>query len=79
MSLEDKARLERTVSSSMKKIFKDCLSYLEFANLEKSQYERIRKMVLRSGNDEIRKINQELEKYDVSYTPRYDEQIDFKE
>jgi hypothetical protein len=34
-------------------------------------------MILRSGNDEIRKISEELDKYEVKYTPRYDEQIDF--
>jgi hypothetical protein len=50
---------------------------MEMANIEPKQFAKIRKMILRSGNDEIRKMSEELEKYDVKYTPRYDEQIDF--
>jgi Na+/phosphate symporter len=74
---EDKARLNRAVNRSIKKVFKDALSLVEMSGLDQKQYNRIRKMILRSGNDEIRKISEELDKYEVKYTPRYDEQIDF--
>lgn len=74
---EDKERLNRAVSKGIKKVFKDALSLMEMANIEPKQFEKIRKMILRSGNDEIRKMSEELEKYEVKYTPRYDEQIDF--
>ena len=74
---EDKERLNRAVSKSLKKVFKDSLSLMEMANIEPKQFAKIRKMILRSGNDEIRKMSEELEKYEVKYTPRYDEQIDF--
>lgn len=75
---EDKERLNRAVSKSIKKVFKDSLSLMEMANIEPKQFAKIRKMILRSGNDEIRKITEELDKYEVKYTPRYDEQIDFE-
>jgi hypothetical protein len=74
---EDKARLNRAINRSIKKVFKDSLSLVEMAGLDKQQFNRIRKMILRSGNDEIRKISEELDKYEVKYTPRYDEHIDF--
>ncbi|HLI46448.1 MAG TPA: hypothetical protein VKU94_04575 [Geobacterales bacterium] len=75
---EDKDRLSRAISKSIKKVFKDSLSLMEMANIEPRQFVKIRKMILRSGNDEIRKMSEELEKYEVKYTPRYDEQIDFE-
>lgn len=74
---EDKQRLERAISKSIKKVFKDALSLVEMSNIDPKQFSRIRKMILRSGNDEIRKLSEELEKYEVTYTPRYDEQVDF--
>ena len=74
---QDKARLSNAIDKSIKKVFKDALSYIELSDISKPQYQKVRKMVLRSGNDEIRKITEELDKYDVKYTPRYDEQIDF--
>lgn len=73
----DKERLERAISKSIKKVFKDALALVEMANIEPKQFARIRKMILRSGNDEIRKITEELDKYEVKYTPRYDEHVDF--
>lgn len=74
---EDKERLNRAVANSIKKVFKDSLGLVEMSGVDPKQYARIRKMILRSGNDEIRKISEELEKYEVTYTPRYDEQISF--
>jgi hypothetical protein len=74
---EDKERLNRAISKSLKKVFKDSLSLMEMANIEPKQFAKIRKMILRSGNDEIRKMSEELDKYEVKYTPQYNEQIDF--
>jgi hypothetical protein len=74
---EDKERLNRAISKSVKKVFKDSLALMEMSEMSPKQFARIRKMILRSGNDEIRKMSEELEKYDVKYTPRYDETIDF--
>lgn len=74
---EDKERLNRAVSKSIKKVFKDSLSLMEMANIEPKQFAKIRKMILRSGNDEIRKVSEELDKYEVKYTPQYNEHIDF--
>lgn len=74
---EDKERLNRAIAKSIKKVFKDSLSLMEMADIESKQFAKIRKMILRSGNDEIRKMSEELAKYEVSYTPSYDEQIDF--
>lgn len=74
---QDKARLSNAIDKSIKKVFKDALSYIELSDISKPQYHKVRKLVLRSGNDEIRKITEELDKYEVKYTPRYDEQIDF--
>lgn len=76
---EDKARLNRAVSNSLKKVFKDSLSLMEMSGVDPKQFSRIRKMILRSGNDEIRKMSEELDKYEVTYTPQYDEHIDFEE
>jgi len=75
---EDKERLNRAISKSIKKVFKDSLSLMEMADIEPKQFAKIRKMILRSGNDEIRKMSEELDKYEVRYTPSYDEQIDFE-
>jgi hypothetical protein len=74
---EDKERLNRAISKSIKKVFKDALSLTEMSGIDPRQFNRIRKMILRSGNDEIRKMSEELDKYEVKYTPRYDETIDF--
>lgn len=78
MSLnEDKDRLNRAINKSIKKVFKDALSFVEMSGVDAKQYGRVRKLILRSGNDEIRKISEELDKYEVKYTPRIDETIDF--
>lgn len=71
-------KLRRLVERSITKVFKDSLSLVEMAGVESEQFKRIRKMILRSGNDEIRKVLEELEKFEVVYHPRYDDQIDFE-
>lgn len=73
----DRERLQRVVAKSITKVFKDALSFLELAGIDDKQYQRIRRQILRSGNDEIRKISEELEKFDVKYHPSYNERIDF--
>lgn len=52
---------------------------MEMSGVDPKQFARVRKMILRSGNDEIRKMSEELDKYEVKYTPRFDETIDFNE
>jgi hypothetical protein len=74
----DKEKLQNLGERSITKVFKDCLALIELSGLEKEQYQRIRKQILRSGNDEIRKFKEELEKYEVKYTPQYNEKIDFE-
>jgi hypothetical protein len=74
---EDKDRLNRAISKSIKKVFKDSLNLMEMSGVDPKQFGRIRKMILRSGNDEIRKIAEELDKYEVKYTPQINEQFDF--
>lgn len=73
----DKEKLQSLGERSITKVFKDCLALIELSGLDKEQYQRIRKQILRSGNDEIRKFKEELEKYEVKYTPSYNEHIDF--
>jgi hypothetical protein len=73
----DDERLERMVSKAITRTFKDSLALVEMLGLEDKQFQRIRKMVLRAGNDEIRKTQEELGKYEVKYTPQYNEEIDF--
>jgi len=74
----DKAKLELLATDSIKKVYKDSLSILEMLGLPSEQFQRARKMILRSGNDEIRKVLEELEKYEVTYHPRYNETIEFE-
>ncbi|MDP5273658.1 hypothetical protein [Chengkuizengella axinellae] len=78
MRLSNKEKLEHLVERSITKVFKDSLVYIEMCGMEKAQFERIRKHILRSGNDEIRKVKVELDKYEVKYHPSYDEHIYFK-
>lgn len=75
----DKERLEHLVDGSIKKVFKDSLSFIEMLDLSSDEFGRVRKMILRSGNDEIRKVHDELKKYDVTYEPRYDDEVRFDE
>lgn len=74
----DKEKLSNLGERSITKVFKDCLALIELSGIDKEQFKRIRKQILRSGNDEIRKFQEELAKYEVKYTPSYDEQIDFE-
>lgn len=73
----DKEKLANLGERSITKVFKDCLALVELSGIDKEQFGRLRKQILRSGNDEIRKFREELEKYEVKYTPSYNEQIDF--
>ena len=74
----DKEKLSNLGERSITKVFKDCLAMIELSGIaDKEQFKRVRKQILRSGNDEIRKFQEELAKYEVSYTPQYNEQIDF--
>jgi hypothetical protein len=75
----DKEKLQTLGVRSITKVFKDCLVLIELSGLDKEQSQRIRKQILRSGNDEIRKFQEELAKYEVKYTPQYNEHIDFEE
>jgi hypothetical protein len=74
----DKEKLKTLGERSITKVFKDCLALIELSGIEREQFARIRKQILRSGNDEIRKFNEELAKYEVKYTPQYNETIDFE-
>lgn len=73
----DKEKLALLGEKAITKVFKDALSILELSNVDKEQFKRIRKQILRSGNDEIRKFKEELVKYDVHYNPSYNETISF--
>ncbi|RPK20065.1 MULTISPECIES: hypothetical protein [Paenibacillus] len=75
----DKEKLSILGERSITKVFKDCLALIELSGLDKEQFKKVRKQILRSGNDEIRKFKEELEKYEVKYTPTYNERIDFGE
>lgn len=75
MDSADKEKLAKLGESSIKKVFKDALALIEVSGIDKTQYQLIRKQILRSGNDEIRKFHEELEKYDVNYKPTYNEII----
>lgn len=77
MAIADKEKLENLGERCITKVFKDALALVELSGINKEQYQRIRKQILRSGNDEIRKFKEELEKYDVTYSPSYNETIDF--
>lgn len=79
MANADKEKLANLGERSMTKVFKDALALIELSGIDKEQYKRIRKQILRSGNDEIRKFKEELEKYDVNYNPIYNETIGFNE
>jgi hypothetical protein len=79
MANADKEKLERLGERAVTKVFKDALALMELSGIPKEQFQRIRKQILRSGNDEIRKFKEELEKYDVKYNPSYNETIDFDE
>lgn len=79
MANADKEKLASLGERSMTKVFKDALALIELSGIDKEQYKRIRKQILRSGNDEIRKFKEELEKYDVNYKPTYNETIGFEE
>jgi hypothetical protein len=74
----DKEKIANLGERSITKVFKDCLALLELSGIDKEQFRKIRKQILRSGNDEIRKFHEELAKYEVKYTPSYDEHIDFE-
>jgi hypothetical protein len=73
----DKEKLSNLGERSITKVFKDCLAIIELSGIDKERYKQVRKQILRSGNDEIRKFQEELMKYEVKYTPMYNEQIDF--
>ncbi len=75
----DKEKLSNLGERSITKVFKDCLALIELSGLDKEQFKKVRKQILRSGNDEIRKFQEELAKYEVKYTPTYNERIDFGE
>lgn len=75
----DREKLEVLGERAITKVFKDALSLLELSGIEKEQFNKIRKQILRSGNDEIRKFKEELAKYDVHYHPTYNEVIVFVE
>ena len=79
MANADKEKLERLGERSITKVFKDALALIELSGIDKEQYKRIRKQILRSGNDEIRKFKEELDKFDVKYNPVYNETIEFDE
>jgi hypothetical protein len=80
MANADKEKLERLGERSITKVFKDALALIELSGgIEKEQFKRIRKQILRSGNDEIRKFKEELVKFDVTYKPAYNEIIEFPE
>lgn len=73
----DKEKLAVLGERCITKVFKDALAAAELSVHDKEQFKRIRKQILRSGNDEIRKFHEELAKYEVTYHPSYDEYIDF--
>jgi hypothetical protein len=75
----DKEKLQNLGERAVTKVFKDALALIELSGVDKEQYKRIRKQILRSGNDEIRKFKEELEKFDVKYNPSYNEVIEFEE
>lgn len=64
-----KKKLQKAIVHRIKKTFVTCLEELEDCGLSDEEFNKLRKRILGVGNDQIRNIEAELEKYNVEFIP----------
>lgn len=64
-----KKKLEKAIVHRLKKTFVSCLEIMEDCELTDEEFNKLRKKILGVGNDQIRNIINELEKYNVEFIP----------
>lgn len=63
-----KKKLQKNIVHRIKKIFVTCLDLIE-DELTFEQFNIVRKKILGVGNDQIRQLEAELQRYNVEYIP----------
>jgi len=73
----DRDFLKEKVKKSITKVFDEGLTLLEL-NTDEDKFKKLRSRLLRVGNDQIRFMMSELNKYIVTYKPIKEERIVIK-
>jgi hypothetical protein len=64
-------RLSKNLEAKMKKIYTSALHSIELVyGANNDEFEAVRKSILDSGNDQIRKMREELDGYNVEFIPQ---------
>lgn len=64
-----KKKLQKAIIHRLKKTFVTCLEAIEELGLSEEVFNKLRKRILGVGNDQIRNIEMELEKYNIEFIP----------
>lgn len=72
-SVGSRNKLKASMRYKIRRVFAACLDIieheLELSKNDKGQFDKIRKKILGIGNDQIRNMEAELERYNISYIP----------
>jgi hypothetical protein len=72
-SVGSRNKLKASMRYKIRRVFAACLDIieheLELSKKDKGAFEKVRKKILGIGNDQIRNMEAELERYNISYIP----------
>ena len=72
-------KLKKLVKSEITLMFETVLDYAQIACADPNVYKNLRAKILRSGNNCIRSIKEQLDNYDVVYTAVGEEIIEIQQ
>lgn len=74
-----KEKLKKDMSEEVTKLFHIALDYAQVACPTQDIFLALRSKILRSGNNCIRNLKHNIDKYDVEFVPTMEEIIQFKQ
>ena len=73
--ISGRKKLQNEVHGRLTEMFDEMLNFAEVAVPNKYTYDKLRNRILTSANNAIRDLQDECEKYDISYEQRIDEVV----
>jgi len=77
--MNSREKLKKLVKAEVTQMFETVLDYAQIACADPHVYKNLRAKILRSGNNCIRSIKEQLDNYDVVYTAVGEEIIEIQQ
>jgi len=78
-NIRSKDKLKKDMATEVTKLFHTALDYAQVACPTQDVFLALRSKILRSGNDCIRNLKQDIDRYEIEFIPTMEDIIKFKQ